>query len=69
MLLLHLHIERWTAPDCVKRRGEQDVVKDVLAFAEVAESGTPREGPLSPIHPLPLGQTHSPPGYASPEYT
>lgn len=45
--------------------GVQEVVKDVLAFAEVAESGTPREGPLSPIQPPPLGQASSPPAYAS----
>ncbi|KAK9834267.1 hypothetical protein WJX81_001670 [Elliptochloris bilobata] len=42
----------------------KDVVKDVLAFAEVADSGTPREGPLSPIQPPPLGQTLSPTGHS-----
>lgn len=42
----------------------QDVVKDVLAFAEVADSGTPREGPLSPVQPPPpLSQTLSPTGW------
>lgn len=44
----------------------QDVVKDVLVFAEVAESGTPRDGLASPTHPPPLGQENSPPVYATP---
>jgi hypothetical protein len=34
----------------------QDVIKDVIAFAEVSENPSPREVPLSPIQATLQGQ-------------